>query len=66
MPISTALVIAAIVAMFIVFGAVLAWADYQTRHIRPIRQHSQPDLKDDRTDGPPLAPRASSREFAGS
>ena len=31
MPTIDALIIAAIVLAFIVFGAVLAWADYQTR-----------------------------------
>ncbi len=35
MPTIDALIIAAIVLAFIVFGAVLAWADYQTR--RPSR-----------------------------
>ena len=34
MPTIDALIIAAIVLAFIVFGAVLAWADYQTRQAR--------------------------------
>ena len=34
MPTVDALIIAAIVLAFIVFGAVLAWADYQTRQAR--------------------------------
>lgn len=33
MPITDALVITAIVVVFIAFAAVLAWADYQTRHL---------------------------------
>ena len=39
MPTIDALIIAAIVLAFILFGAVLAWADYQTRQAqRPTRQ----------------------------
>ena len=34
MPTTDAFMIAAIVLMFIVFGAALAWADYQTRNVR--------------------------------
>ena len=34
MPTIDAFIIAAIVLAFIVFGAVLAWADYQTRQAR--------------------------------
>ena len=38
MPITDAIIIAAIVAAFIVFGMVLAWGEYQTRHLsRPDR-----------------------------
>jgi len=33
MPITDAIIIAAIVAAFIVFGMVLAWGEYQTRHL---------------------------------
>ncbi len=66
MPISTALIIAAIVAMFVIFGFALAWADYQTRHIRPVRQRSPSNHKNDRTGGPPRRARAPSKEFAGS
>jgi len=33
MPITTAVIIAAIIVAFIVFGAVLAWADSQTRNL---------------------------------
>jgi multisubunit Na+/H+ antiporter MnhC subunit len=39
MPITDAFIIAAIVAAFAIFGAVLAWAEYQTRHLpRPVQQ----------------------------
>ncbi len=34
MPTIDAFMIAAIVLAFIIFGAVLAWADYQTRQVR--------------------------------
>jgi hypothetical protein len=34
MPTIDAFIIVSIVLMFIVFGAVLAWADYQSRHVR--------------------------------
>jgi len=34
MPTETAIVIAGIVLMFIVFAAALAWADYYTRNVR--------------------------------
>jgi len=33
MPMSSALFLAAVVIAFCIFGAVLAWGDYQTRHI---------------------------------
>jgi len=33
MPIETVVVVACILAAFIGFAAVLAWADYQTRHL---------------------------------
>jgi len=33
MPISSALFLAAVVVVFCVFGAVVAWGDYQTRNI---------------------------------
>jgi len=33
MPIATILLLTTIIAMFIAFGAVLAWAEYQTRRI---------------------------------
>jgi len=35
MPTTDALIVAAIVLVFIAFGVVLAWADYQTRNLRP-------------------------------
>jgi hypothetical protein len=33
MPVTDALIVAAIVAAFVVFGMVLAWAEIQTRHL---------------------------------
>lgn len=39
MPITEAFIIAAIVAAFVIFALVLAWAEYQTRHLpRPVQQ----------------------------
>jgi hypothetical protein len=35
MPITDALVLGVIVAAFVGFGLILAWGEYQTRHIRP-------------------------------
>jgi hypothetical protein len=41
MPISGALIIATIGAVFVVFGAVLAWAEYQTRNLsRPPQERA--------------------------
>jgi hypothetical protein len=41
MPITSVFILAGIILAFIVFGVVLAWAEYQTRHIgRSGRQHS--------------------------
>jgi hypothetical protein len=41
MPITDAFIIAAIVAAFAIFGSVLAWAEYHTRHLpRPVQQHA--------------------------
>lgn len=38
MPLTDAIIVTAIVAAFIVFGMVLAWGEYQTRHLgRPAR-----------------------------
>jgi hypothetical protein len=38
MPITDAIIVAAIIFAFIVFGIVLAWGEYQTRHLsRPDR-----------------------------
>ncbi len=34
MPVIDALIISAIVVMFVVFGVVLAWGEYQTRNLR--------------------------------
>jgi len=39
MPITDAIIVAAIVAAFIVLAMVLAWGEYQTRHLRrPLAQ----------------------------
>lgn len=35
MPTIDALIVAAIVIVFVAFGAVLAWGEYQTRHLNP-------------------------------
>jgi hypothetical protein len=36
MPVTDVVILSAIVAAFAVFALILAWAEYQTRHIRPI------------------------------
>jgi hypothetical protein len=42
MPTTDALIISAIVLMFIIFGVVLAWGEYQTRNLqRPVRQGAE-------------------------
>jgi len=46
MPITDAVIVAAIVAAFIVFAVVLAWGEYQTRHLsRPLAQAAAPVTK---------------------
>jgi hypothetical protein len=46
MPITDAVIVAAIVAAFIVFAVVLAWGEYQTRHrSRPLAQAAAPATK---------------------
>jgi hypothetical protein len=43
MPVTDAVIIAAIVAAFVVFGVVLAWAEIQTRNLpKFVRQSSEP------------------------
>jgi len=37
MPITDVLILTAIVAAFVGFGVILAWGEYQTRHIRPFK-----------------------------
>ncbi len=37
MPITDAVILTAIVAAFVAFGVILAWGEYQTRHIRPFK-----------------------------
>ena len=34
MPLTSILILAGIVAAFMIFGIVLAWGEYQTRHLR--------------------------------
>ena len=51
MPITDALVLTAIVAAFVAFGVVLAWGQYQTRHIRPTIRASVAKIDDNR---PPI------------
>jgi predicted negative regulator of RcsB-dependent stress response len=45
MPIIDALIVAAIVAVFLIFGAILAWAEYQTRHLPQAAQRSAAGVK---------------------
>ena len=46
MPTTDAVTIAAIVTAFILFGAVLAWAEYQTRNLpRPVARRDVPGDK---------------------
>jgi hypothetical protein len=45
MPIADALVLAVICVAFIGFGLILAWGDYQTRHLGPQVQKSDPNLR---------------------
>ena len=46
MPITDAVIVAAIVAALIVFAVVLAWGEYQTRHLsRPLTQAAAPATK---------------------
>ena len=46
MPITDAVIVAAIVAAFIVFAVVLAWGEYQTRHLsRPLAHAAAPATK---------------------
>jgi hypothetical protein len=48
MPITTILVLFGIVLSFVVFGVVLAWADYQTRDLN--RGSEQTSARDDHQD----------------
>jgi hypothetical protein len=40
MPITDALILSGIVAAFVGFGLILAWGEYQTRHIPPTTRPS--------------------------
>jgi hypothetical protein len=33
MPITSAIIVCGIVVVFVAFGVILAWGDYQTRHV---------------------------------
>jgi multisubunit Na+/H+ antiporter MnhC subunit len=43
MPITEAFVVAAIVIAFVIFAAVLAWAEHETRHLGQATQQSTSD-----------------------
>ena len=43
MPMVDALIISVICVAFVGFGLVLAWAEYQTRHLGPYAQKSDPN-----------------------
>jgi predicted negative regulator of RcsB-dependent stress response len=45
MPIIDAFIVAAIVTVFLIFGVVLAWAEYQTRHLPQAVQQSAAGAK---------------------
>jgi hypothetical protein len=49
MPIVDAFIVAAIVTVFMIFGVVLAWAEYQTRHLPPAARQSAVDTKREAT-----------------
>jgi hypothetical protein len=44
-PVTDAVIIVAIVATFVVFGAVLAWAEIQTRHLSTFARQSSETSK---------------------
>ena len=45
MPISDLVVVSAVVIAFVVFAAVLAWGDYQTRNLDVRRQNERVDAQ---------------------
>jgi multisubunit Na+/H+ antiporter MnhC subunit len=49
MPIAEAFIVAAIVAAFVIFAAVLAWAEYQTRHLSTPSQKFAADKRQSAT-----------------
>jgi hypothetical protein len=50
MPIADAFIVVAIVTVFIIFGVVLAWAEYQTRGLpTAAQQSSAADIKRETT-----------------
>jgi hypothetical protein len=49
MPITDALILSGIVAAFVGFGLILAWGEYQTRHIRTTTRLSVAKTDSDRS-----------------
>lgn len=49
MPITDALILSGIVAAFVGFGLILAWGEYQTRHIRPTTRLAVAQIDSDRS-----------------
>jgi hypothetical protein len=52
MPITTAVILAAIVAVFMLFALVLAWGEYRTRHLA---RNMRPSEAADRSTAAPAA-----------
>lgn len=50
MPLIEILVLTGIVAAFAAFGIVLAWGDYQTRHLPRMRADAEPRAQDAQDD----------------
>jgi len=49
MPVTDALILSGIVAAFVGFGVILAWGEYQTRHIRPTTRLAVAKIDSDRS-----------------
>jgi hypothetical protein len=50
MPLVEILVLMGIVAAFSAFGIVLAWGEYQTRHLSRMRAEAEPKVQDTQDD----------------
>jgi hypothetical protein len=50
MPLAEILVLMGIIVAFAVFGLVLAWGNYQTRHLPPMRVEAKPEMQDAQDD----------------